>query len=73
MEGKWNVTIKDLVSGQIFEDSCDILIQAAGYLNKWKWPNVQGLDKFRGAMLHTAKWDNEVELKGKRVGLMGNG
>ena len=73
VEGKWNVTIGDLISGQTFEDSCDILIQAAGYLNNWKWPNIQGLDKFSGPMLHTANWNNEVELKGKRVGLIGNG
>lgn len=71
-EGKWHVTIRDLVSGEVFDYSCDILIQAAGYLNKWKWPDIQGLDIFKGALLHTAKWDNTVDLKGKLVGLIGN-
>ncbi|CAD6591305.1 MAG: hypothetical protein ASARMPRED_005303 [Alectoria sarmentosa] len=72
-QGKWIVTIEDAISGQTLEDSCDILIQAAGYLNNWAWPDIRGLDKLKGTMLHTAKWDNTVDLKGKQVGLIGNG
>ena len=72
-EGEWSVTIKDLVFEQSFVERCDVLIQASGYLNSWRWPDITGLDKFKGTMLHTAKWDNTIDLKGKRVGLIGNG
>lgn len=39
----------------------------------WRWPNIPGLDSFKGAKLHSAAWDDSVVLKGKRVAVIGNG
>ncbi|KAF7509480.1 hypothetical protein GJ744_008043 [Endocarpon pusillum] len=72
-EGTWKVAIEDLDSGQIFDDYCDILINAGGYLNHWQWPDVPGLHEYEGQLLHSANWDVGVELRGKKVGLIGNG
>lgn len=72
-EGVWNVEVEDICSGKIFEDSCHILINAGGYLNKWQWPNVSGLASFKGNLTHSANWDDTVRLEGRRVGLIGNG
>lgn len=69
----WNVSIKDLTTGETANDTCDILVNAGGFLNKWKWPNIPGLDKYKGTLLHSANWDETVDLKGKSVGLIGNG
>ncbi|KAK3396901.1 hypothetical protein B0T20DRAFT_500411 [Sordaria brevicollis] len=69
----WKVTIKNLITGEIVNDTCDILVNAAGFLNNWKWPDIPGLDKYKGALLHSANWDETVDLKGKTVGLIGNG
>ena len=65
--------MKDLQSGVETQDQCDILINASGILNNWKWPDIDGLNDYKGTLLHTANWDNNVELEGKRVGLIGNG
>ncbi|KAG7126384.1 putative sterigmatocystin biosynthesis monooxygenase stcW like protein [Verticillium longisporum] len=72
-DGGYDVKIKDLATGAIVEDHCDVLINAGGILNNWKWPAIPGLDKYRGVLLHTANWDESVSLEGKHVGLIGNG
>jgi cation diffusion facilitator CzcD-associated flavoprotein CzcO len=72
-KGIWDVEITNLADGTIVHDACDILINAAGVLNAWKWPAIPGLKDFKGTLLHTARWDSSVDLEGKNVGLIGNG
>ncbi|TPX15229.1 uncharacterized protein E0L32_004506 [Thyridium curvatum] len=71
--GGYDVKIRDLANGVIVSDHCDILINASGILNNWKWPAIPGLNKYKGTLLHTANWDDSVSLEGKHVGLIGNG
>lgn len=71
--GGYDVKVKDLATGNIISDHCDIFINASGILNNWKWPAIPGLDKYKGKLLHTADWDDSVSLEGKHVGLIGNG
>lgn len=73
VEGIWEVEVQNLMTREIFFDHCHILINAAGILNNWKWPDIPGLSKFRGPLLHSANWDSKVSLKDKVVGLIGNG
>ena len=42
-------------------------------MNKWKWPNIPGLHDFKGDLLHSAQWNQNVSLEGKRVALIGAG
>lgn len=72
-KGGYDVKIADLVSGREFTDWCDILVNAGGILNAWRWPAIPGLEKYKGKLLHTANWDSSVDLSGKHVGLIGNG
>ncbi|RDB23708.1 putative sterigmatocystin biosynthesis monooxygenase stcW [Hypsizygus marmoreus] len=71
--GGWDLEVEDLGQGVSARDRCDILINAAGVLNAWKWPNIPGLDDFKGPLLHTANYDRSTDLTGKHVGLIGNG
>ncbi|EXJ84555.1 cyclohexanone monooxygenase [Capronia epimyces CBS 606.96] len=71
--GEWDVQVTDLRSGNVFDARCDILVNAAGILNAWRWPAIPGLHNFQGKLVHSANWDHSVELEGKRVGLIGNG
>lgn len=71
--GQWTVEVKDLKSGQEFKDHSDFVINCTGVLNNWKWPNIEGLHDFRGKLLHSAQWNQGVDLKGKRVALIGAG
>ncbi|KAG6831614.1 hypothetical protein H0H87_004676 [Tephrocybe sp. NHM501043] len=69
----WGVEVLDLATGKSHVDHADILVNASGVLNAWRWPDIEGLKVFKGTLLHTADWDSRVDLKGKRVGLIGNG
>ena len=71
--GTWGVEVQNLRTGHVLKKACDILINAGGYLNHWKWPEIRGLQTYKGPLLHSANWDENVQLAGKRVGLMGNG
>ena len=71
--GGWDVQVEDVLSGKIIHDHCDILINASGILNNWRWPAIPGLKNYKGKLLHSAAWDDSVDLKGKNVGLIGNG
>ncbi|HSV38494.1 MAG TPA: NAD(P)/FAD-dependent oxidoreductase [Nocardioidaceae bacterium] len=49
------------------------VVAAIGGLERPKLPEIEGLDSFEGTLLHTALWDNDVELAGKRVAVIGTG
>ena len=48
-------------------------MSATGILNKWKWPDIPGLDTFEGRKVYTADWDASVEMEGKDIALIGAG
>ncbi|KAL5340907.1 hypothetical protein BJX70DRAFT_359905 [Aspergillus crustosus] len=71
--GGYDVRVQDLESGKEWVDSCDILINAGGILNSWRWPAIPGIEKYKGKLVHTANWDEGIILHGRNVGLIGNG
>ncbi|KAJ5851175.1 hypothetical protein N7455_011031 [Penicillium solitum] len=69
--GKWMVEVDQ--GGTIMHDEADILVNAAGFLNKTNWPDIEGLSSFKGKLLHTSIWDNTYDWSNKRVAVIGNG
>jgi len=49
------------------------LVSAVGQLNRPHLPEIQGRDSFAGPAFHTARWDAGVDLRGKRVAVIGTG
>ena len=49
------------------------VIGATGIFNQPSIPAIPGLDAFAGPTMHTARWDHDVELRGKRVAVIGTG
>ncbi len=49
------------------------LVLACGRLTEPRIPDVPGLDTFRGPMFHSARWDHDADLRGKRVAVVGSG
>ncbi|KAL4934075.1 flavin-containing monooxygenase [Aspergillus undulatus] len=71
---QWHIKVEGTDgSGVAFEDKAHILIIASGVLNKWKWPAISGRETFKGPMLHSANWDDSVQLEGKRIAVIGSG
>ncbi len=50
-----------------------ILILATGFLSQPKMPDIAGLDTFEGKVIHTARWDHDYDLAGKRAAVIGTG
>ena len=49
------------------------VISAVGQLNRPKLPDIAGLDRFKGPAFHSARWQHDHDLKGKRVAVIGTG
>lgn len=65
---RWHVFTE---SGQ--EYVAQFLISGAGALHIPRLPDVEGIDDFAGAAFHSAQWDHGVDLRGKRVAVIGTG
>ncbi|KAK5049830.1 hypothetical protein LTR84_003948 [Exophiala bonariae] len=72
-EGIWKIKVLNTATSEEFEDWGHYLVNAAGFLNHWRWPDISGLKSFKGELLHSAQWRQEVDLKQKRVAVIGNG
>ena len=49
------------------------LVNASGVLITPKLPDIDGVDSFAGLTMHTARWDHDLDLAGKRVAIIGTG
>lgn len=67
-EGTWTLRT---AAGE--EHRFEALVTACGQLTNPAWPSLEGIDHFSGPVFHSADWDHEVELAGKRVAVVGTG
>ncbi|PSK34024.1 hypothetical protein B9Z65_8350 [Elsinoe australis] len=65
---KWALSIED---GR--KAICTYLILATGTTNKAYIPDIHGREKFEGQIIHPARWPHELDVRGKKVGLVGIG
>ena len=66
--GRWTVTTD---RGDAMRARYVIL--ANGILTTPKLARIKGMEKFKGEAFHTSRWNYNVELKGKRIGIIGTG
>jgi cation diffusion facilitator CzcD-associated flavoprotein CzcO len=67
-DGRWHIETRDGV-----RDVADVVIAATGVLHHPNVPEIEGRERFRGALFHSARWDHSVKLDGARVGVVGTG
>ncbi len=67
-DGRWRIELAD---GERVE--ADFFVSACGVLHHPRYPAIEGIEDFEGAAFHSARWDHSVELRGKRVGVVGSG
>ncbi|MFI1017457.1 flavin-containing monooxygenase [Streptomyces sp. NPDC020965] len=53
--------------------TADVVVSATGPLSDPKIPDIPGLADFPGKVFHSARWDHDYELRGKRVAVIGTG
>ena len=53
--------------------TADVVISGCGGLVEPAFPDVPGVEDFEGPAFHSARWDHDVDLRGKRVAVVGTG
>ncbi|MFD7232733.1 flavin-containing monooxygenase [Streptomyces sp. NPDC059881] len=53
--------------------TADVVVSATGPLSDPKVPEIPGLASFPGKVFHSARWDHDYDLRGKRVAMIGTG
>ena len=67
-DGAWLVETSDGQSAGF-----DFLISATGILHHPRYPTIDGLNSFGGDLFHSARWDHDVPLEGRRLAVLGTG
>ncbi|MGL4573996.1 MAG: flavin-containing monooxygenase [Burkholderiaceae bacterium] len=68
----WVLELRDS-HGQTRQLTARVLIGATGGLSTPKLPAIEGLESFAGIAAHSAQWPQQLNLRGKRVGVVGTG
>ncbi len=68
----WTVRTRDR-SGTTTELSARAVITAVGQLDRAHTPTIEGQQDFAGPTFHSSAWDHSVDLRGKRVAMIGAG
>ena len=66
--GSWRLTTD---TGETIET--DVVVTAVGQLSRPSIPELPGRDTFAGPAFHSAEWDHDVDLPGKRIAVLGTG
>jgi len=70
---RWLMIIRNLDTDGIFYHECQILFAATGQLVEPRPCEILGAPLFKGAIFHSARWNHDVDLEGKKVVVIGNG
>ncbi|MCB1746881.1 MAG: NAD(P)/FAD-dependent oxidoreductase [Gammaproteobacteria bacterium] len=62
--------VVETATGEAFR--APFLVSAMGMFNELQWPDIPGLDDFEGKLFHSARWDHDYDLAGKRVAVIGS-
>lgn len=64
----WHITTSDRA-----HDRADVVVAATGVLHHPSYPDIEGLHLFDGPVFHSARWNHEVPLDDRRIGVIGTG
>ncbi|OBJ70196.1 NAD(P)/FAD-dependent oxidoreductase [Mycobacterium sp. 1274756.6] len=66
--GEWTVSFADHEPVR-----ARAVIVASGPLANADFPDIPGIDEYRGHKIHSARWDHDYDFAGKRVAVIGTG
>ncbi len=69
---RWRVHVRG-ADGRREVLEANAVISAVGQLNRPRLPEVPGRERFAGPAFHSAAWDHDLDLAGKRVAVIGTG
>ncbi|MFT6050933.1 MAG: cation diffusion facilitator CzcD-associated flavoprotein CzcO [Halioglobus sp.] len=74
-ESRWHVTAQRSDTGESVTISCQFILSCSGYYDyeAGYTPDFAGRDDFKGKIIHTQHWPDELDYKDKRVVVIGSG
>ncbi len=69
---RWSVRVRT-AEGIDETIEANAVVSAVGQLNRPSFPTIPGRDTYAGVTFHSARWRPDVDLKGKRVAVIGTG
>nr|BCT03375.1 Baeyer-Villiger monooxygenase [Exophiala jeanselmei] len=70
---KWRISVQNLVTGETFAEEADFVVSCRGNLNDFAWPDIAGLESFKGEKMHSAAWNESYDFRNKKIGVVGGG
>ncbi|XID74305.1 flavin-containing monooxygenase [Alkanindiges sp. WGS2144] len=67
---KRKLWVLDTTKGQYLSKT---VVFATGPITEAQIPKLNGLDTFKGEMFHSARWNHDYDLSGKRIAVIGTG
>jgi cation diffusion facilitator CzcD-associated flavoprotein CzcO len=74
-DARWTLTIRRKDRGDTFALSCNFLSMCSGYYSfeKGYLPEFEGIEDFRGQLVHPQFWPEDLDYAGRRVAVIGSG
>jgi cation diffusion facilitator CzcD-associated flavoprotein CzcO len=72
-EKVYHIVVEDVLTGEKDTFDAEVLVSAIGILEVPRFPSIPGLESFKGKMWHSANWNHDLELKNKKVAVIGTG
>ncbi len=69
--GVWRIRVRG-PGDEIEELEAEVLVSGVGQLHRPAFPKISGLESFEGEWFHSAEWNHDLDLAGRRVGVIGN-
>ncbi|HEY9337777.1 MAG TPA: NAD(P)/FAD-dependent oxidoreductase, partial [Kribbella sp.] len=66
-DGSWQI----ITNQQTF--TADILLSGMGPLAEPSYPKLPGIEDFEGEVFHSARWNHDLDLSGRKVAVIGTG
>ena len=73
-EQKYDIEVENVQSGKKGRTCAQVIVSATGILLEPVLPSdMKGIHFFKGEMFHSGHWNHSIDLRNKRVGVIGNG
>jgi monooxygenase len=72
---RWTVDVERGDSGETLQLTCGFLLTCTGYYryDEGYMPELQGVERFGGEIVHPQFWPEDIDYRGKRVVVIGSG
>ncbi len=74
-DARWTIEVRDVASGALETLTASFLFTCTGYYDydEGYTPDLPGMSRFQGQIVHPQKWTSDIDYTGKRVVVIGSG